>query len=425
MADKKTYRRPDLYQQVTDKVIAALEAGDLPWYPSKMWSTAGCNAAPYNAVSGRSYRGYNQLNLMDAAVQLSTGRIDPRFCSFKQAKEAGWRIKKGAKSLQVVLFKQVRVRTGGEADAGDGGEPKRKRGSLLTKIAEATAGAKKEADTASPAEVCKTVWVLRAFNVFHASQIDGIPPLDESPVPWTSNAVAQDMLAALKAQGMAFLSGGDKASYNWKLDRLRMPEKASFASALDHDAVLFHELLHATGAAPRLNRADLLMDWEAADDESFKAARAREELVAEMASAMLCSQLGVSYDTDRHAQYIDSWLKALKGDKKLVLKAAGMASKACDYLIGLVPHLDAQMLAHRRDESGIDVQSAAEVDLEELAADGGDADLAEVSEWIDDVAATIGFEAGDDGPAEVIDIAAYCEPQPAVPPRRQAGMASL
>ncbi len=60
---------------------------------------------------------------------------------------------------------------------------------------------------------------------------------------------------------------------------------------------------------------------------------AREELVAEMAAAMLCGQAGIAPQVlDNSAAYIASWLRRFKEDKRLLILAAGSAQKAANYI---------------------------------------------------------------------------------------------
>ncbi len=83
-------------------------------------------------------------------------------------------------------------------------------------------------------------------------------------------------------------------------------------------------------------------------------ARAFEELVAEIGAAMLGAHLRLAPDhVEDHAAYVASWLKALKGDKRFVLKAAAAAQKACDFLLARAgPGFGAPAAALRTDANG-------------------------------------------------------------------------
>ncbi len=69
-------------------------------------------------------------------------------------------------------------------------------------------------------------------------------------------------------------------------------------------------------------------------DERFSdGVYAMEELVAELGSAFLCADIGISpQPRPDHAAYVDHWLKVLKADKKAIFTAA---SKAVDFLAAL------------------------------------------------------------------------------------------
>ena len=133
--------RRDHYQDLTDKVIAALEAGTAPW--RQPWNPDACggSTAPVNGATGHRYRGVNLFVLGMSPVALGSG--DPRWCSYRQALAKGWQVRKGEKATPVYFYKPIEV---ADKFADAGGEAKR-------------------------------IPVLRVFSVFHASQIDGVPEL--------------------------------------------------------------------------------------------------------------------------------------------------------------------------------------------------------------------------------------------------------
>ena len=386
-SDKKPFVKVnrDLHQEVTDKIVAAIESGGLPWRSDKLWKSAP--TVPYNAASGRTYRGMNHLYLLGESIDRAPetgGVIDPRFCSFKQAKDKGWNIKKGAKSVPVFFFKKVQIR--------QGNMPQDEAGKALAMIDSAKANGGKMPTTANQkamegaeqGAVGKTVWLLRCFPVFHASQIEGMPELNAAAQPdWDTSVVTRQMLDGLKDTGMGFIEGGNVAAYMPTRDALKMPVVGDFVSAEAYDHVLVHEMGHATGHASRLDRS--ILNTRESDEY------AKEELVAEMTSAMICSQLGISDDLTRHAEYMKSWLTALKNDKRLLVKAAGLAASASDYLIDLVPELRNQIVAQRKvelddatvdlddvfDQSAIDGSASVSIDLSEFEVLPDGVDLSE------------------------------------------------
>src|SRR5580658_1651314 len=139
--------RHDHHQQVTDRIIAALEAGTRPWQrPWRVDNVPGFTM-PVNGATGRHYHGINLLLLTMSAF--AAGSDDPRWCTYKQAADRGWQVRRGERGTTVFFYKKLVVDRP-ESDPEQHGT--------------------------------KTIPLLRAFTVFHASQIDGIPPL-EPPVP--------------------------------------------------------------------------------------------------------------------------------------------------------------------------------------------------------------------------------------------------
>ena len=108
---------------------------------------------------------------------------------------------------------------------------------------------------------------------------------------------------------------------------IQLPPVAWFAHPEDYYATALHELSHWTGHPHRLNR--VLGRQHGID------AYAYEELVAEIGAAFLCAHCGLSARLE-HASYIDSWLDALRRDKRLIFTAAGAAQKAADFALGMV-----------------------------------------------------------------------------------------
>ncbi len=96
-------------------------------------------------------------------------------------------------------------------------------------------------------------------------------------------------------------------------------------------ATLAHEVAHWTRHPKRLDRS---FDQKSRGDEGY----AREELVAEIAAAFLCADLGLALEPrEDHAAYLASWLTVLRNDKRAIFQAAAHAQKAADYLHALQP----------------------------------------------------------------------------------------
>ena len=277
--------RTDLYQSVTDQVVAALEAGTPPWICP--WATTPEQAIPANLSSGRPYRGINVLLLN--MVQMMRGYGLNRWLTFNQARALGGCVRKGEHGSTVVFFKLL------------------------------------ERDEAANDDRRKVIPLLRSFTVFNAAQVDGLPEAltVTAPMPegWSPVEAAE---AVLLASGAVIRHGGDKAFYRPADDTITLPPAAQFPQAASYYATALHELTHWTGAPGRCNR--LLLGRQHIEAYAF------EELVAEMGAAFLCSHVGLVGEL-QHASYISHWLEALKSDKRLIFTAASLAQKAADFVL--------------------------------------------------------------------------------------------
>ncbi len=288
--------RRDHYQEITDKIIAALESGTKPW--QQPWKS-GSPGMPVNATSGRQYHGINVLLLAMTSFALGG---DPRFCSYKQATDRGWQVRKGERGTTVFFFKRMLV----------------------------------EDRSASPdaEDRTKAIPMLRAYTVFNGSQIDGIPAyvaLDVSEAPWRRPEAADIILANSKA---VIRIGGDRAFYSPSLDFIQLPEPASFNTAESFACTSLHEASHWSGARHRLDR-DLTGRFGSAH-------YAQEELRAELSSVFLGKVLDLPCDIPNHANYIASWVAKLKEDKREIFRAAADAQRIADYLLAFHPDFAAE-----------------------------------------------------------------------------------
>jgi antirestriction protein ArdC len=172
----------------------------------------------------------------------------------------------------------------------------------------------------------KVIPLIRSFTVFNAGQIDGLPvvmiPPPKTVFEWQACEAAE---AILDTSGADIQYGGSRAFYSPSQDRIQLPNRSDFANAADFSRVALHELTHWSGHTNRCNRV-------LASRAHFEA-YAFEELVAEMGSAFLTDHCGLP-GALRHASYIESWLHALRNDKRLIFTAASQAQKAADYLLG-------------------------------------------------------------------------------------------
>ena len=293
MPKKKKRTRRDIYQEVTDRIIDLLKAGTVPWRnPIRRQAGEGW---PKNLQSGKAYRGINVFLLAVRAME--RGFLSDYWVTFKQAQARGGTVRKGEKSSLIVFWKQIE-----REDKETGEEVK--------------------------------LPVLRHYNVFNVEQCDGLDAPDSLTTaadvpPFEPHTVAEQIIGGYE-QPPAIDFGGSQAVYRPTSDTVLMPEPERFDSRDNFYVTMFHELSHSTGHSRRLNRGlDTTLAPFGSPDYS------REELVAEMSAAFLAATAGISEQTiEASASYIDNWTRKLKGDKRLVVNAAGAAQKATDWILG-------------------------------------------------------------------------------------------
>ncbi|MBL4750578.1 MAG: DUF1738 domain-containing protein [Amylibacter sp.] len=269
--------------EISNKIIAALEAGTPPW--RKPW-TGGSGAAFPLRSTGEQYRGINILMLWLAAEE--NGFSSAHWFTYRQAKELGGQVRKGEKSNTVVKYGTVER----ENDQGED----------------------------------KKIPYLRAYRVFNADQIEGLPEqfyIAPTP-PRDLGTVADPALDMFFASFGVPIDTTDKpqAYYTPSTDRIHMPPIATFFKASEFYGTLAHETAHATGHKSRLDRFNKYQD---------RKAYAFEELVAEIAACILGAELGFKPDFQQSVAYIKNWLTALNDDKTMIFKAASEAQKAVDF----------------------------------------------------------------------------------------------
>lgn len=274
----------DIYATITDRIIATLEQGVIPWH--KPWTGGNSGCVSYS--TGKTYSLLNHLLL---------GGISGEYITFKQCSLAGGHIRKGEKSKFVVFWKPF------------------------------------EKENEETGEV-EQHFYLRYYKVFHLSQCEGVTPR------WTATAVPvsdlqPDAVAETVIKDYVDRSGvhltvteSDKAYYQPSTDTVVVPQLSQYQRIEEFYSTLFHEAVHSSGHHSRLNR---IADIAAFGSHEYS----KEELVAELGSAFLVNHCGLESESSfrNSAGYIQGWLKALKDDKRLIVSAAGAAEKAVNLIL--------------------------------------------------------------------------------------------
>ncbi len=335
-----TEPKKDLREQITDRIVASLESGVIPW--RKGWTNEGGVAAglPRNAVSGRIYSGGNRLMLMMQGMD--KGYADPRWLTYKQAVSLGGGVTQGEKSTPIEYWDELPFHRRRDVDITHNGARV-----TLAEAPEKYAQTVKlsngqQVDTRQlvvesggtkyswkQAERSLSLLFEKTSHAFNVEQCNG---LTLEPIATTKDRPTVEKIAAvekvasgMKLDGLKLGHGGDRAFYSPARDAVQMPNRDQFESPEAYAGTLLHELGHATGGENRLSRP--FSNGFGTDEY------AREELVAELCSAFASAETGVQFDDKNHAAYIGSWLETLKGDKHAVFAAAKDASKAVDYLL--------------------------------------------------------------------------------------------
>ena len=297
--------RTSLYDEITTKIIAELEAGRVPWV--QPWGTAAAKAPlamPKNATTGRFYSGINVLILWGSVIEHGFPGQD--WLTFRQALGLGGNVRKGEHGTAIVYADRFVPDD----------EKKRSR---------------------ETGEEVQAIPFLKRFTIFNLAQCEGLPDdLTVAAPPPALGLVEPRVEALVKATGIDFRIGGSRAFYAPAHDYVQVPLPQAYFEPINWHRTALHELGHASGAPHRLNR-DL--------SGSFGSKKyAFEELVAEKNAAFCCASLGI-IPTVRHADYTGSWLEVLHEDNRAIVRAASQASKAANYLLAFQPSPDVPVRA--------------------------------------------------------------------------------
>ncbi|MCG8328554.1 MAG: zincin-like metallopeptidase domain-containing protein [Chitinophagales bacterium] len=295
-------KKKDFYQDVTKQMIQLLEAGTAPWRCG--WSRYGFAR---NYVTNHRYRGINAI-LMNL-----TPHPIPYFVSFKQAKELGATIRKGAKASRAYFFKCYYKDQYGNNISAEEATALHGRGEETQRIA-----------------------FLKYYNLFNIADLEGI----EITIPHVTLkdhekiTRCEQFIKQITDKPQIIHENADTAFYHPLTDQLNIPALQQFNQAEEYYSTLFHELTHSTGHETRLHREGVTTLTPFGSPDYSK-----EELIAEMGASFLCAHTGINVPeiTTNSAAYLQGWLTVLKADHTLIFKAAAKAQKAVDYLLGISP----------------------------------------------------------------------------------------
>ena len=289
--------KKDVYEIISERLIEGLEdaiknESAAPW--QKPWSTSG--AYPVNFRSQKHYRGINVLILHMAGYE------SPTWLTYNQAKEQGGMVRKGEKGTPVVFWNWIKKDATGKT-------------------------------TKSDAACVRKIPFLRYYTVFNIAQVDGVedkwtpaPDKDSKPIEQAQQIVSDMPNAPTITHNEA------RAFYRPTTDTVNMPRLGLFDSAEEYHSTMFHELAHSTGHKSRLNRDTISEGSAGFGTQTYS----KEELVAEMAAAMLCGVVGIENKIiDNSIAYLRSWIKKLKDDPKLAVQAGAQAQRAADCIQGI------------------------------------------------------------------------------------------
>lgn len=277
----------NVYDMVTDRIIAELEKGNIPWRWQRPWT--GVRSGAYNRITKKPYSIINQMLLKHSG----------EYASFKQWTDLGGHIRKGEKS-EIVVFWKIFESKETNPDTGE-------------------------------IEI-KKIPLLRYYNVFHISQVEGVKPLE---VPFKEVEPIEEaekiITMYVKREHIDFNECvSNEAYYSPLQDKVVVPLKEQYNLVNEYYSTTFHELTHSTGHKNRLDR----LETEAVasfGSETYS----KEELVAEIGSATLMNVTGIETPKTfkNSTAYIQGWLKVLKNDNKFIVSASSKAEKAVNYIL--------------------------------------------------------------------------------------------
>ena len=287
-----------VYQIITDRIIAQLETGVVPWH--RTWSDIG---AAHNLISHKPYRGFNAMLLGMAPFKSA------HWLTHKQCTALGGHVNKGQKGWPVIFWKfSYKLPNGSYSE-----------GTTLTP---------------SQRKLYEKFCVLRYYTVFNSEQCEVISQHVPSPIKRSVNQIEGcENIIKNYINCPTIVHGGHQPYYSPSLDYVRMPEQSAFISPEAYYATLFHELTHSTGHAKRLNREGIT-----SHKANFGSCEySKEELIAELGNCFLINHAGILSDSlfENSASYIQSWIKVLQNNPQMIIQASSKAQQAVDYILNI------------------------------------------------------------------------------------------
>ena len=280
--------KQDVYSRVTSQIVNAIEAGVSNW--RMPWHTSGKFAfSPINVTSKKPYRGINTVCLWAAAQ--AKGYERGEWGTYQQWQERGAQVRKGEKATLVVFWKFANNAV--------------------------------ETDDDTPKSGSRLLFT-RGYSVFNVGQVDGYTPTVDVDTPIEQRMEsAEQFFSRINARVVHL---GNRAFYSPDSDTITLPPFAAFFTPMDYYSTRAHETGHWTAKAERCNR-ELGKRF---GDNAYSV----EELIAELTAAFTLAHLGLSSEPrPDHAQYIASWLRVLKADRRAIFTASSKAQQAADYLV--------------------------------------------------------------------------------------------
>lgn len=293
----------DAYTMVTDQILSIMEQGIIPW--NQPYSVA-CNCG-WSRSTGKAYSLVNQILLAGDCKDCKTvedvfAKSKGEWVTFKQATEEKGHVKKGEHGRKIIFFTFFEPKDEDEQE--DEESPKNK-------------------------HAC-----LKAYTVFNVNQCEGLEQKynrEDVHNDIQQDTTAEEVIADyLKRAGLEIITNNDREPYySVSGDYISTPAREKYVSAAEYYGAIFHEIIHSTGAASRLNRRDL--------EKSKMEAYSVEELVAEIGAASICATLGLdtTSSTKNAAAYVQSWMQAIQNDKRMFVIAAARAEKAIRLVLNI------------------------------------------------------------------------------------------